>query len=490
MQARGHSPTTDVSCEIVARALDSKHVQRKVYSASFLRDNLLRLRVSLDLDVPLVPSSPTGRSRLVPIGFFEKSHPLIEFQIADAAGHPQRVLTRLENTRIVVEAIAKRMADLGVEAAARGSTDDVGDPVPTTVWQREEDGSATNLWTDLMRVVGCRLHSAPEVQLADEALRRLESYHGLGVPQSSVGRLMHLLRFLRNHYLMVVETASREPTPITYSYISSARPDRAWGWRGEQQIRFGWRPAMLRLSIGGLPTQSSVHIEVSSPPGTAMVLAEYEGPEGYGAVRPTSGVVRIQTDVPSNSSPTVLVRAALHIERRAYFNFAVVPSLVSFLVLLAAYTATRTDLSFTTDTNVMIGLFLAVPALAYAEVLFRRAEYFEALVLSGPRRVIFICALLMFAGAGVAFVSDQDALREWLWGRLTLTAALVSFLVAMCYWAQVRRFERVEKESTSLGRVDSKITFPKGDPDHRVPAWTVSAEDALQKPLETARLFS
>lgn len=456
-RADSESSESQLSSAIWVAALERPGLIRRVARAEFKRDRLINWKVSLDVDTKELPEyQDDGLHKLMPVAWFKKES-FQNFSLRDASGSAVPLLSRGETAPLVARAAAKFLLRTIV-------SDHTWDSVVDEFW-RHASSESDPCWEVSGRDTASDEHIRACAMLAIVAARPGQDRGGsirrefdmaasavefLSSLSTTTTQVKEWLCFLSKSYLAVTIVRSRPRRQVLkYSYEWALNVDRAFGVRGQSQIRHGWRPEFLRLRIGGFHRSASAHIEVAAPKGTDILLGEWSDGAETGISKPNGDSVHMHLPVEPRLEHEadrdglshyrdVRARIGLQVRQRDQFNFGVIPAAVSAAVLLGLWGLARSG-ALDDNGNLIVALLFVVPALAYTQLLYGSADHYESVLLSGARRTTFAAASLMFLGvAGLAFDNDSGLRYRW-WSRLALLAVLVAYVSVASWVASMAR---------------------------------------------------
>lgn len=368
-------------------------VHRRVEQITFVDEETVRRRVSVDFEIPSKYANPVGLSLdtwFAPLALLRKGSPLVDFDLLDEEGRSLPLLATDEGHQIAAAALVSRAGAI-----------------------LEESGGGLNssLTKDLQAVASC------ERRDAREAVRRaLEPQRGTD-PRRFLARDPHMPRLVddlaRNFLVLTPIEDPAQRRVIKLSFLESFRRPSYIPLRV-----LGWRKTELKFVTGGAGMARSYHCEIGAPERLEIMQANLSEIRASGAKindrRSACGNrVHLQlTNVPSDTN--AVLQADLRATRRGLPSMSAVLGVAVSLLLTAGVVFHASALK-AGDTTA--ALLVAIPALL-AAYLSRPGEHELATrLLIGIRWLTALIGLLVFIAAASLVAEpkhDRTVLTIWI----------------------------------------------------------------------------
>ncbi len=392
--------------------LDPDWVHRRVEQITFVDEETVRRRVSVDFEIPHSYASPEGVTLdtwLAPLALLRKGSPLVDFDLLDEEGRSLPLLATNEGHRVAAAALVSRAG---------------------TILQREGRTLGSELTEALSGAAAC------ERREAKTAIRRAMAPQRGTDPRRFLARDPHMPRLvddLARNFLVL--TPISDPTKrrvIKFSFLESFKRPSYIPLRV-----LGWRRTHLEFVIGGAGMARSYHCEIGAPDRLEIMQAQLSEVRASGATirdrRSACGNrVHLQlTDVPSDTN--AVLEADLRATRRGLPAMSAVLGVAVSLLLTAGVVFHASALR---GGDTTAALLVAIPALL-AAYLSRPGEHeLASRLLIGIRWLTGVIGLLVFlAAATLVAEPDHDATVLTIWIVLAscswLTAAALTASVAL-----------------------------------------------------------
>jgi hypothetical protein len=405
---------------VLAHLIDtSDWVFRRVESVSFLDDQLILRRMSMDFQFPpeFVSEMRDSSFLLVPLAFLKKQ-PLIRLDVRDESGAALPILTKQQNgelTSTLIEILARDIiAPAQLPAAIQGLLNDITTGSP--------EGKASKAW---IAFESLRTSS----DLARDLLKN-PFFHDL-------------LEATRDNFLLIATLQERHGNRriLKYSYVEEldweqptrpgAVPDWIWlrkrlSWAGNQiPETFAWANSDFDFAIPEIGLGGSYHFEVEAPDGLETVeaaLISEPGPQILMARNYPAAIVHLYTSAQEQGTSAHVwfaIRARLHGTLRAALAVSASTTFVLMGGALFPWIPREAGGTTTTLLLTLIGLISAFIARPGENSLATR-------LLFGPRAAVAASGMLAYLAA----IASATGHLEW-WTQLGGLAGICTGLLIM-----------------------------------------------------------
>ena len=383
-------------------------IHRRVETAEFVDDRLVRRRVSFDFTVPQrVESIDTGELLFLPLTLLRKG-PLRNFDLDAADGQAIPVLTKPQNEVVAAESLTA-----------------IGETVAGVVLSAEVRES-------LFRVV------AESPDDADEEIRRWSDFrHGLG-PSAPVWNslvssepFMDYARALAASFVLLIaappEPGARRVVKLGYDEEPGSEPELL----KRVGSSLGWRRTPFRFEASAVSLCASYHFELASPPDLEIAGARLDiYPPGqpkqqHVDLEPGSRAHLYVAGVEPGAKGEVVVD--VHARRSGLVRASLFVAAVSFALLLGGYF--RLDaIGDPAQTQTATGLLLLVPTFLAAYIVKPGEHQLASALLLGVRVLMTVAALSAIYAAALLAGGVGDSKH---FGSLWLIALTTSGLCTL-----------------------------------------------------------